>query len=252
MSPFPLEDRRILVTGRAESSLARCLRQLGAVVLEVPLIETLPPEDLSSLDSALEALPSYDWLVLTSGNAVRAVSDRLRVLGKALPPGVSIAAVGPGTAGGVRSTFGRDADLTPEVDYRAEGLLEAFRGRGLEGCRMLFPASDRARETLPQGLRDRGAKVDVRVAYRTVRPVDLAEKMTRAFEGGIDLVTVASPSAVEAFAEESPRGGRGVPVAALGPVTAEAAREAGLDVRVVATESSPEGFAAGIRKFFGA
>src|SRR4029077_5156429 len=66
-----------------------------------------------------------------------------------------------------------------------------------------------------------------------------------------DVLTFSSPSTVTGYAELA--GSRRVPpvVACIGPVTAEAARQAGFEVDVVATEHSVNGLVAALSAFLG-
>jgi uroporphyrinogen-III synthase len=243
----PLQDRRILVTRRREQAgaLVDALSALGATVVEVPLVAREPPEDLRALDEALGRLAGYQWLAFTSANAVEAVAERLADLGAAIPDTVRLASVGPATAQAVAETLaGRRVDLQPASQLRAEGLVEAFRAVDLAGARVLVPLSDRARDTLATGLRGQGATVDAVVAYRTVRPEGVREPLERALADGIDLVVLASPSAVEALSSALGERARSLPVAVIGPVTEQAARQSGLDVRAVATTATAPGLAA--------
>jgi uroporphyrinogen-III synthase len=245
-----LAGRRIVLTRRPGqvSTLAGLLQERGAVVVEVPAIEIAPAPDPAALDAALEALGEYDWVVFTSANTVNAVLGRLTVLG--LEPrlgarGPLLAAVGPATASALRQAFPADrVAIAPEESFRAAGLAVALARRGISGARFLLPGSTRAREELPDLLRAQGAAVDVVVAYATVEPVDLGERVSRALAEGFDLVAFASPSAVEAFAQAAGDRAQGLRAVAIGPTTAEAARAAGFDVRAVASPSTAEGLAA--------
>ena len=82
---------------------------------------------------------------------------------------------------------------------------------------------------LPDALRERGAEVDVVALYETVRE----EPDTEAVEAAqsADYVTFTSSSTVrnltEALGDRFPSGAR---VVSIGPITSEAAREAGLEV----------------------
>ena len=217
----PLQGRRILVTRRSEQagSLVEALSALGAAVVEVPLIAQAPPEDMPALDAALARLGGYDWLAFTSANGVAAVADRLAGLGASLPAQVRMASVGPTTTGEIAARFaGRRAELEPESAYRAENLVDAFRAYDLRGRRVLLPVSDRARDTLAQGLRAQGANVDVVIAYRTIA----------------------------AAGDRS----RGVALGAIGPVTAQAARAAGLQVAVEAEPGTAEGLVRALVRHF--
>lgn len=243
-----LRGRRVLVTRqRSQSeSLASLLEARGAEVLQVASIEIVAPEDLRPLDGALEALDRYDWVVLTSATAVKAVLSRLTVLG--LYPklgagtGRRIASVGPSTTAALRASFPEDrVALEPAHDARAAGLVAAFAGEKLVGRRILVPASSLARTELAEGLREQGAVVDVVAAYRPVEPPGLKEAVLQSLSRGFDLALFASPSAVEAFARAAGERAQGLAVVVIGPTTEAAAREAGLDVRGVATPSTEAG-----------
>jgi uroporphyrinogen-III synthase len=251
----PLQDRRILVTRRSEQSgpLVDALAALGATVVEVPLIAQEPPEDAGPLDRALGRLASYEWLAFTSANAVDAVAERLARLGATVPARLRRAAVGPTTAHAIGERLpGRRVDLQPASHYRAEGLVEAFRALDLAGQHVLLPVSDRARDTLAAGLRAQGAHVEAVAAYRTVTPDDARHRLEQSLAEGIDLVLLASPSAVEGLLHALGDRARGLAVAVIGPVTARAARHAGLDVRMVASPSTAQGLASAAQRFFGA
>jgi uroporphyrinogen-III synthase len=250
----PLQDRRILVTRRREQSgpLVDALSALGATVVEVPLIAQEPPKDAAPLDRALGRLASYEWLAFTSANAVDAVAARLARLGATVPSGLRLASVGPATARAIGARFtGRRVDLQPVSHYRADGLVEAFRALDLAGQHVLLPVSDRARDTLAAGLRAQGAYVDAVAAYRTVTPEDARPRLERSLAGGIDLVLLASPSAVEGLVQALGDRARGLAVAVIGSVTEQAARHARLDVRIVASPATAQGLASAAQRFFG-
>jgi uroporphyrinogen-III synthase len=253
MTGKPLAGRRIVVTRRPEqsASLADRLRELGATVVELPLVEIAPPADSAPLDDALRRLDRYDWAAFTSANAVRSVSDRMTDL--SLPERAltrrKIASVGPSTTHALRACFPEVVVSVEPARHDAESLLEALSGEA-RGRRFFFPTSDRARDVLPDGLRRRGAEVDVVVAYRTLAPPGLRERVLAGLRDGADLVTFASPSAVEnlvsAAGEVVPR----IRAAVIGPVTEEACRRAGIEIVAVATPSTAEGLAAAVERRF--
>ncbi|HVR69587.1 MAG TPA: uroporphyrinogen-III synthase [Vicinamibacteria bacterium] len=247
-----LAGRRIVVTRRPEQagSLAAGLSALGAEVHEVPLVEMAAPSDPGPLWRAVAEIAAYDWVAFTSANAVGALADALERAGRALPPGCRVASVGPSTSGAVRERLGTGPALTPASDYRATGLVRAFDAVDLTGRRVLWPISDRARDALADGLRARGALVDAVVAYRTVAAAGAADALAGALRVGADLITLASPSAVEALVSALGVQARQRPVAVIGPVTGHAARAAGLDVKVVAAPATAEGLVAAIRRHF--
>lgn len=250
MARRPLDGRRIVVTRRTgqAGTLVALLGERGAEVIEVPAIEISAAKDTAPLDSALQGLDRYDWIVFTSPNAVNAVLGRLLVLG--LHPqlgaaGPRLASVGPATTSALGKAFPSDrVSVEAEEAFRAGGLAERFRSERLAGARVLLPASSRARDELAEALAAQGARVDQVVAYETVEPADLAERVRRCVDAGFDLVAFASPSAVSAFAAAAAERAAGLPAVVIGPTTAEAARALGFDVRGVAEPSTVEGLAA--------
>jgi uroporphyrinogen III methyltransferase / synthase len=249
----PLAGRRIVVTRRPEQSGWLCARleDTGATVAELPLVELAPPAEMAPLDDALRRLERYDWVVFTSANAVRSVSDRMTDLGlgeRALTRR-KIASVGPSTTHALRECFPGVAVTLEAAKHDAEALRNEL-APGARGSRFLLPTSDRARDVLPAGLRREGATVDVVVAYRTVPPAGLRDRIVEVLRQEADAVTFASPSAVEnlvaAAGELVPR----VRAAVIGPVTEEACRRAGIEVIVVAVPSTAEGLAASLERLF--
>jgi uroporphyrinogen-III synthase len=241
-----LDGRRIVVTRRKgqASSLVERLRELGATVVEVPAIEIAPPADFGPLDAALGALEQYDWIVLTSANAVSALLSRLTFLGlypRLSGPRTKLASVGTATTAALRASFPEDrVALEPKLDFSAHGLVAALAERCPAGERVLLPSSTLARDELAEGLRRLGAEVDVVAAYATVEPPGLDAAVSRCLDDGFDLALFASPSAVEAFARAGGTRTAGLPVAVIGPTTEAAARARGFDVRGVARPSTAE------------
>ena len=69
----PLTGKRIVVTRAPEQAgeLIRELERMGAEVLILPTVSFAPPSDWQPVDSALRAIGEFDWILLTSQNAVR-------------------------------------------------------------------------------------------------------------------------------------------------------------------------------------
>jgi len=246
---------RVLVTRQPDQAgeLRDGLHALGVIVVELPLIEIAPPLDPAPLDAALDRIADYDWVVFTSANAVASVAGRLAAAGRPWPAaGPRIACVGPATAAAVgESLAGAPVELQPAHDHRAEGLLGAFAGVALGAARVLLPSSERARDVVPRGLRERGAVVDAPVAYRTLPAEDLGPRLRRALAEGVDVVTFASPSAVESFVAALPPGGPRPPAAVIGPLTAETARAQGFRVVALAQPSTAAGLLGALRAHLG-
>ncbi len=233
----PFRDRRVVVTRPREQvrPLADALERLGATVVALPLVEIAPLEDTRALDAALARLETYTWVLFTSANGVAAV--RRRLAGDSLPEGTRVAAVGPATAEAVRA-LGSDAAFVPDR-FAAQ---EIAAGLGpVQGVRILLPQADIASPDLAVELRSRGAVVDAIAVYRTV-VIEPSRDDVIELERGVDAIVIASGSAARSLAAS--RVGRlaeDAVIVCIGPKTAEAAREVGLRVGLVADEASTEG-----------
>lgn len=233
--------------------LHELLERLGATVIEVPAVEIGIPNDLSALDSALDRLDRYDWIAFASRNAVDYFLRRAGELRVGLPPGLRVAAVGPETGARLQER-GVSVDCVPP-EATAAALAESMIRMGAAGCRVLIPCGDRSRPDLALGLRAGGAEVDPLVVYRTmVADRDDRERLAAALtDGQIDVVALASPSALDGIAEAlggNLRPLRGVRLVCIGPTTAEAVRSSGLVVSAVADPHTAAGLANAIAGLF--
>jgi uroporphyrinogen III methyltransferase / synthase len=256
----PLFGKRIVVTRAREqaSEFLNRLTALGAACIEFPTIEVTPPPSWDALDKAVRSLETYQWLLFTSVNGVKYFFERLEVLGKDVRDlkGIKIGAIGPKTAESIEAR-GIAIDLVP-TEYRAEAVVEAFRDRVPEGCRMLLPRAAQARDVLPQELKRMGTKVDVVESYRTVKPKGDKGKVQAMLEKGeIDMVTFTSSSTVKNFVDmfQSARDALlgwmdKVAVACIGPVTAQSAESEGVKVSLVAPEYTTESLTEAIVDYF--
>ena len=240
----PLFGRRVLVTRPREQAaeLVDRLSALGAEPIEAPMIRIMPPEDLGPLRRAAAEPDAFDWIVFTSANAVDAFmavllnGDRdIRAL-----KGPHLCAVGTGTAEKL-AQYGIKVDLVPD-EFRAEAVVAALAARlTLDGARVLLPRADIGREVVAEQLRAAGALVTDVVAYRTVLEDTHREGDPDIYrmllEGRIDVVTFTSASAVRNFAKVYGRDQaadllKSTAVAAIGPVTADAAAQLAINVTI--------------------
>lgn len=240
----PLFGRRIVVTRSREQAgeLVDLLEERGAEAIEAPTIRIAPPEDTEALDRACANAGKYDWIIFTSANGVDAFMERL-VAGFDVRDlkGVRICAVGPTTAERIER-YGVRVALTPE-ESRAEGIVEALAATGaIAGQTFLLPRADIAREVLADQLRESGADVSEVVAYRTLlaggeRDAD-HDVYRMLLDRQIDAVTFTSASTVKNFAkiygeEQAADLLNKTVVASIGPVTAEAAQQLGIQTTVM-------------------
>jgi uroporphyrinogen III methyltransferase / synthase len=244
----PLFGRRIVVTRPREDApeLVDRLAALGADPIEAPMIRIAPPEDWSPLDQAVAEASSFDWIVFTSGNAVDHFMERLHAGAGDVRDlkGVKLCTVGPATRQRLER-HGIRVDLMP-ADFRAEGVVQALKAQGdLAGSRFLLPRADIGRELLAEELRKADADVTDVTTYRTL-PVELdgegdPDIYRMLLDRAIDVVTFTSASSVKNFAttfgveQTADLLGQTV-VAAIGPVTADAAERLGIAVAVMPQE----------------
>jgi uroporphyrinogen III methyltransferase/synthase len=232
------------------------LEAAGFHTLLYPAIAIQPPADARALDAALRNARDYDWLILTSANAVEAVALRLQALG--LPSdalhGPAIAAVGPATARAVRERLGLQVAVVPPKAV-GESLLAALPIAA--GQRALLPRAAQARDVLPDGLRARGVDIRVVDAYETVLGHGGDDLPAALATGQVDAITFTSPSTVrntlrrlQIEAGLSADALAGVLIACIGPVTADAAKTAGLSVAVMPETYTVPGLVAALRHVF--
>lgn len=243
-----MEGKRVVVTRAADqcAELCRELEGRGCRVILLPLVSFGPPEDFSALDAVLAELERFDWIFLTSANAVRALAERSATLGRSLAQAAGsarIAAVGPATAQAAKEA-GLEVGYVARTQHGA-GLAEELSAE-VRGTRVLLPRSDRANPALPETLRRLGAQAVEVVAYRTLS-TDGARKEIEALEKGeADAILLFSPSAVHHLrellgSEGMKRLASHMVFAAIGPVTAGALRECGIAEPVVAGDASVKG-----------
>ena len=226
----------LLVTRPAPQAaeLVALLAERSIDAISVPTVEIAPAPPGGALDDAIGALDGAAWLVITSVNGAAATLKRLAALGRSLPVGVRVAAVGPATAaaleaGGVR------VDHVPSR-YRTVAIAEGLGD--LAGRRVVLARADAATPDLREALRRRGALVEEVVAYRTVEgPPASRDRIRAALAQPLDGVTFTSGSTVRGLHAllSPPEALRAtaLPAYCIGPVTARVARRAGFAVPVV-------------------
>ncbi len=239
----PLFGKKIVVTrARAQASdMILQLTELGAHCLEYPVIKTMPPEDFSPLDAAIDRLADYDWIIFTSVNGVAFFFTRLLEKGKDARALGSLhtACIGPVTAERLKA-YGVNTDILPK-NFRAESIIEAFKNVPVAGRRMLLPRAAQARPILPEELSRMGAVIDEVAAYHTVRDTENAAPLLRQLEQKeIDLITFTSSSTVTNFKELIPDNRfeellKDVTIASIGPITSETAEKNGFTVHIEAS-----------------
>jgi uroporphyrinogen-III synthase len=234
----------VVVTASAGtlSELPAMLGSLPIVVEEHPLLRFEPPSDWSGLDAALDDLPRFDSVALTSPRAAQAVAQRMRLRKPARAGGPAVWAVGLATA---RALAGTLAPVRMPEQALASGSGAALARAMLEfGCKgtVLFPCGDRRREELPSLLRAGRCEVHEVVCYRSVL-ASRAEASDAAARASI--LVVASPSVMTLLAESCPPPDR-PQLVCIGPTTSALASESGWPPAAVADQPTSRQVASAI------
>jgi uroporphyrinogen-III synthase len=254
-----LVGKRIVVT-RAEGQAREVVDGfvvLGAAVFILPAVSFSAPVDMGPLDGAIAELASYDWVLLTSANAAKffACRCRAKLAGVPVDAPPRFAAVGPATASAATAEGFRVEYVARE--YRGAAMAREL-GPAVTGRKVLLPRSDRANQELPQYLAAQGATVVQVVVYRTGGMGAYDARVAEMFRAAdIDVVSIFSPSALANLQAEFGHGtlrrvAARAALAAVGPATAAAIREAGLPVAIVATEATAASLVRAVSDYFAA
>ena len=245
----PLEGISVVVTRRKSqaSTISGKLRVLGADVIEIPVISITPAELTKSEIDKIKNIKNYDWIFLTSQNAIEPLFSALQDLemDSGSLAGVKVASVGRVTSDALKQK-GIESDLIPEVST-ARGLIEAFQALpdNEKGEKVLLARADIASRELPDWLASIGIEVDEIAIYKTL-PVELSPEMLRTLEKDVDYITIASSSSAEslhnalgskrfiALSEKSK-------FISIGPVTSEKIRSLGARESCEAAKSDTNG-----------
>jgi uroporphyrinogen-III synthase len=257
----PLAGRRIVVTRAPEQAdrFVAALEELGAEVLLLSMVATADPLDFGPLDDAIRDAANFDWILFTSRNAVKFFCKRMKQMDLTAAQldfvlsRPSVAVVGPETW---EEAFAAGFAPVYEAEESRGAALVAELGARVNGKRVLLPRSDRANPETAEALRSHGAAVIEVIAYRTVAPGSFDGSVVEAVRRGeVDAITLFSPSAFENLLKqiggETLREQREkIALAAIGPTTAAAIREARLPVAIEAPSPAISELAKAICDYF--
>lgn len=227
----PLGTMKIAVTRPKDRSsvLAEKLTDLGAEVVLMPAIATEPIQENPRLETALDQIHEYSWIVFTSVAGVQAFYSamkrrRMDIRGLA---GLRFAAIGAGTAREVEKQ-GIFVDQMPEI-YSGKALGELLARTVKPGERILIPRASMGTEEVIRPLEEAGLSFDDIAVYDTVE----GEREGIAYEDSVDLVAFTSASTVRGFVKQNPQADfSSVKAVCIGEQTAAAAREYGMRTAV--------------------
>ncbi len=258
-----LFGKKILITRtrKQAGTLKELLREEGALVLEVPVIEIKPLFE-EHLKERLKKVSEYDWIIFTSQNGVEIFFKKLfeagfdsRALGR-----VKIAVIGKATFESLKR-FGIIPDLIPEKEFTQEGLLSAFESikEEIKGKRIGIFRAKEARDVLPEGLKSLSCEVEVIPVYETILPEESKSLIKKVFtEEKPEVITFTSSSTVshffsllkEVFPDKWTYLLDEVKFASIGPVTSKTLEEFGFKAYIEAKEYTISGLIQAIKEYF--
>lgn len=239
---------RVLVT-RPPGSWPELIRRVAASGIEIEMAPTtsqVEPSDPAPGDGALAHLAGMTWIVVTSGQGVKALTLKLAAREAVVPASVRWAAVGPATARALAG-IGARVELTAE-DPRGEGLARQIAPRLSARDRVLVVRPEgSAHALLAAALRATGAHVEEAPLYRTVPSADAPRLARAVLDGRYGAIVWTAPSALRLWLSASPdpprlrealaRVGR----VAIGPTTAQALAAEGLPAHEIAEAPEESG-----------
>ena len=251
---LPLKDKRVLVT-RERSQAQPLIEKLiakGAVPVRFPVLQfqPLPVPEFENLD-----INMFDWVLFTSGNAVRYffqnfADNRWQLADKGWQD-FKIAVSGSATAA-VLEGYGILPDFVPE-QFVGEQLVAGLGD--LSGQNILLPRSKRGRPEIAQMLRQKGANLLEIAMYDTI-PTEPNSDDWAIFDLGFDVVTFTSPTSVQHLVDILEGENRSVSrlakkmIASIGPITSQSVKSSDLPVHVEADPHTIDGLLSAIEQYF--
>lgn len=261
MSNLPLSGKTILVTRAAgqSSQFTRLLQLQGATVIEMPTIEIVPPSSWDELDQQIGRLNEFDWLILTSTNAVDYFFERL---GSQLQDVRALATIKIAVVGEKTSLRLKQRGLQPDFvppDFVADSMVVNFP-ESVDGKKILFPRVESGgRDVLVKAFSDRGAEITEVAAYQSACPETAEPEAIAALQSySVSMITFASSKTVKHFCELLQRSiGDGwqkylekVAYASIGPQTSKTCRALLGRVDLEAQEFTLDGLTKAIVQWF--
>jgi uroporphyrinogen-III synthase len=241
MAHLRLLNKRIVVTRAEEQSenIVSMLRKVGAIVLLVPTIRTVPANLSSEDELRISSFYKYAIVIFSSTNCVKNFFSKI-IIREDLPSKPFIIAVGKKTAE-VIAEFGFSADFIPGK-FTSEEMMKSLSDFEWKEKRVLIPVGNLSNDELVDLVKSKGAVADKVVVYETVLndSIDDAVK-TEIRLGQFDMIVFYSPSQVKNFVSIF---GADIlkekQIAVIGPTTKKTVEHYGLYVDIIPDNSTTE------------
>lgn len=237
--------RSVLVL-RDRDEFSRALESRGISVINCPVIQTEPVDDLAAFEKLVNRLDDFNEIFVTSHSAAGVLARQ-------------IDAVKAGFRGRLivlgRRSFDilKDTGLDIYFDERASSANELLDGLGIGrfwGSRVLFIRGERSLRTIPERLGGIAEVVEA-IVYRTNDAEisrELKESIVRDLKADqIAMACFFSPSGVESFERQIGLDRlANVEIGSIGETTASALRDRGMHVHLIASVAEGSVFASEI------
>jgi uroporphyrinogen-III synthase len=181
----------------AGSELCKAIQEAGDLAIFMPTIDFAPPADQGALMRAIEAIGEQDVLIFISPRAVYESIPAIRRAWPQLPPAVTIAAVGQGTAAALKKA-GLISTVVPEDEWGSEGLLKLPVFQSLKGKKIAVIRGEGGRDWLEETLQKRGATVLPVIVYQRILPTfDISAYLPLFRDEKIDVIVCTSFQGVQ-------------------------------------------------------
>lgn len=241
--------RNVVLVIREFDNFSRRLAENDFEIINLPLIQTVPIENLSDFDAKIEKLENCDGVFLTSAPATEIFRRRLREKNIAF--------------GGKVYVFGkRSFDILQSENFdliffetasTAREMLERIARQDLTNKNFLFVCGEKSLRVVPEFLA-KIAAIDEAIVYRTgklaVESDTINEVRKKLKNGEITCACFFSPSGTASFAEQF-----GIEIlhqteiAAIGKTTAEFLERQNLKVNFVSPRATAEDFAGNLIEY---
>ena len=251
-----LKNKTVLVTKQKETTEKYfCqLNNEGANIIFFPTIKVIPRLESPELKNVINHFTDFDYLILTSSNAVKVFAEIIRSYSLELT-NIKVATIGEKTSEECYSN-GIKVDIVPE-EFSSQGLINTLSKSDLNKKKIFVPCSSLSNEDLKFGLMELGAEVNLVHVYDVV-PNDLSE-LTKEYQEIInrqpDIYVFTSPSSFNNFISlmkinDISNYFVNKIICAIGSTTEKAIESYGIDVHIVPRTYSLSGVAEAIIKYF--
>lgn len=240
-----LSGVRVGVTGTKESNdkLTDELEELGAQVETVSLSEIKEYEDNTEFENALKSISKYNWIVLTSTNAVHICFKRmLKLIDFRSIAHLKFAVIGSGTEKALLQ-YGFQADYKP-MKYSAADLAMGLCKVAGEEERLLIPRAQKGSIDLIHILEENKRKYEDITIYDVVSSGEYTEDLIDRIANA-QYITFTSSSGVHGFFKELKTPPQELLVnkklVCIGDITANTLKEYGYNQVLIADEYNING-----------